>query len=99
MITVRLTPSQPELNTLSATTYMPLKQHLPPLRNAPFAKIPTPRIPSRESSGYVPNSSAQLAMITLEIQSTNERLQQIMHGMDKLTQKMTLINARLDGLR
>lgn len=88
---MRLTPSQPELNTLSATTYMPM--------NAPFAKIPTPRIPSRESSGYVPNSSAQLAMLTLEIQSTNERLQQIMHGMDKLTQKMTLINARLDGLR
>ena len=88
---MRLTPSQPELNTLSATTYMPMNTH--------FAKIPTPRIPSIESSGYVPNSSAQLAMLTLEIQSTNERLQQIMHGMDKLTQKMTLINARLDGLR
>jgi hypothetical protein len=86
---MRLTPQQPELDTMAATAYMPM--------DAPLARIPTPMRPLQ--TPYVPNSSAQMAMLTLEIQSTNERLQQIMFNMEKLTQKMTLLNARLDGLR
>lgn len=86
---MRLTPSQPELNTLTATSYLPM--------DAPLAKIPIPTRPV--PTGYIPNPSAQLAMLALEIQSTNEKLQQMMNAIEKLTQKMTLTNARLDGLR
>jgi hypothetical protein len=87
---MRLTPSQPELKGMPSVSYAyPVEK--------PVSRIPVPQKPLQ--TPYIPNSSAQLALLTLEIQSTNERLQQIMFGMEKLTQKMTLLNARLDGLR
>lgn len=72
--------TQPMLKEMSNTS---LYEHTP---------YPTKRL----TSPYSPSHEVKLTVLTMELQATNEKLQQMMFSIDKLNQKMALIASRLE---